>query len=160
MIRSDVSNGVRQCKVVLVLQRRYKYMYTFVKQSSFGRDFFSAMAESSKKLKSVTVFSLFIVCSNRSVGQSVVRRYSQGPKVFPQRRNFHRLQCIFKFARKFTMLLLANTFLCFWCHLKVKRIRKYSVYFHSILLHDTGILKLQRFKNCKIFLTIFGQRHL
>ena len=41
-------------------------------------------------------------------------------KVFPQRRNIHRRQCIFIFTRKFTMLLLANTFLCFWCHLKVK----------------------------------------
>ena len=38
----------------------------FAKQSSFWRDFFSAMAESSKKLKSSNVFSLFIVCPNRS----------------------------------------------------------------------------------------------
>ena len=45
--------------------------------------------------------------------------YSQGPKEFPQRRNFHRLQCIFMFTEKFTTLLLANTFLWFWCHLKV-----------------------------------------
>ena len=50
------------------------------------------------------------------------RGISQGPKVFPQRQNFHRLQCIFMFTRKFTMLLLAlaNTFLYFWCHLEVK----------------------------------------
>ena len=38
----------------------------FVKQSSFWRDFFSAMAESSKKLKSSNVFLLFILCSNRN----------------------------------------------------------------------------------------------
>ena len=38
----------------------------FAKQSSFWRDFFSAMAESSKKLKSSNVFSLFLVCSNRN----------------------------------------------------------------------------------------------
>ena len=38
----------------------------FAKQSSFWRDFFSAMAESSKKLKSSNVFSLFIVCSNQN----------------------------------------------------------------------------------------------
>ena len=35
-----------------------------MKQSSFWRDFFSALAESLKKLKSSDVFSLFIVCSN------------------------------------------------------------------------------------------------
>ena len=63
MIKSDVSNGVRRCNVVLTLERRYKYMLTFAKQSGFWRDFFSAMAESLKKLKSSNVFSLFILCS-------------------------------------------------------------------------------------------------
>ena len=38
----------------------------FAKQSSFWRDFFSAMAESSKNLKSLNLFSLFIVPSNRN----------------------------------------------------------------------------------------------
>ena len=39
-----------------------KYMQTFAKQPNFWQDFFSAMAESWKKLK--TVVTLFIVCSN------------------------------------------------------------------------------------------------
>ena len=38
----------------------------FAKHSSFWRDFFSAIAESSKKLKSSNVFSLLILCSNRN----------------------------------------------------------------------------------------------
>ena len=66
MIKSDISNGVRRCYVVLTLERCYKYMVTFTKQFSFSVDFFSAMAESSKKLKSSNVFSLFILCSNRN----------------------------------------------------------------------------------------------
>ena len=66
VIKSDVSNCVRRWNVVLTIERRYKYMKTFAKQSSFWRDFFSAMAESSKKLKSSNVFSLCIVCSNRN----------------------------------------------------------------------------------------------
>ena len=37
-----------------------------MKQPSFWRDLFSAMAESSKKLKSSTVFSLFIARSHRN----------------------------------------------------------------------------------------------
>ena len=41
-------------------------MQTFAKQSEFWRDFFSAMAESWKKLKTSNLFSLFIVCSNRN----------------------------------------------------------------------------------------------
>ena len=32
----------------------------------------------------------------------------QGQEVIPQRQKFHRLQCIFTFARKFTMVQLAN----------------------------------------------------
>ena len=66
MIKSDFSNGVRRCKAVLTLERRYKCMQMFAKQSSFRWDLFSAMAESSKKLKSSNVFSLFILCSNRN----------------------------------------------------------------------------------------------
>ena len=38
----------------------------FVKQSDFWRDFFSAMAESWKKLKTSNLFSSFIVSSNRN----------------------------------------------------------------------------------------------
>ena len=41
-------------------------MYTFAKQSDFWRDFFSAMAESWKKLKTSNLFSLFIVSPNRN----------------------------------------------------------------------------------------------
>ena len=37
-----------------------------MKQSGFRRDFFSAMAESPKKLKSSNVILSFIVCSNRN----------------------------------------------------------------------------------------------
>ena len=37
-----------------------------MKQSGFRRDFFSAMAESPKKLKSSNVVLSFIVCSNRN----------------------------------------------------------------------------------------------
>ena len=36
----------------------------FAKQSGFWRDFFSAMAESSKKLKSSDLILTFLVCSN------------------------------------------------------------------------------------------------
>ena len=38
----------------------------FVKQSDVWRDFFSAMAESWKKLKTSNLFSSFIVSSNRN----------------------------------------------------------------------------------------------
>ena len=38
----------------------------FVKQSGFLRDFFSAMAESSKKLKSSDLILTFLVSSNRN----------------------------------------------------------------------------------------------
>ena len=41
-------------------------MQTFVKQSDVWRDFFSAMAESWKKLKTSNLFSSFIVSSNRN----------------------------------------------------------------------------------------------
>ena len=62
VIKSDVSNGVRRCNVVLTLERGYKYVYkTFAKQSSFWRDFFSEMAECSEKRKSSNVFSLFTI---------------------------------------------------------------------------------------------------
>ena len=37
-----------------------------MKQSEVWRDFFSAMAESLKKLKTSNLFSLFIVSSNRN----------------------------------------------------------------------------------------------
>ena len=37
-----------------------------MKQSEFWWDFFSAMAESLKNLKTSNLFSLFIVCSNRN----------------------------------------------------------------------------------------------
>ena len=40
------------------LERHYKYMLTYATQSNYWWDFFSAMAESWKKLKT----SLFIVC--------------------------------------------------------------------------------------------------
>ena len=66
MIKSDVSTGVRRCNIVLTLERRYKYMYTVAKQSGFWRDFFIAMAESSKKLKSSDLILSFLVCSNRN----------------------------------------------------------------------------------------------
>ena len=38
----------------------------FAIQSEFWRDFFSAMAESWKKLKTSNLFSSFIACSNRN----------------------------------------------------------------------------------------------
>ena len=41
-------------------------MLMFAKQSEFGRDFFGAMAESWKKLKTSNLFSPFIVCLNRN----------------------------------------------------------------------------------------------
>ena len=41
-------------------------MYTFAKQSDVWRDFFSAMAESRKKLNTSNVFSSFILSSNRN----------------------------------------------------------------------------------------------
>ena len=41
-------------------------MYTYATQSNYWRDFFSAMAESWKKLKTSNVFSSFIVCWNRN----------------------------------------------------------------------------------------------
>ena len=41
-------------------------MQTFAKQSDVWRDFFSAMAESWKKLKTSNLFSSFIVSSNRN----------------------------------------------------------------------------------------------
>ena len=41
-------------------------MQMFVKQSDVWRDFFSAMAESLKKLKASNLFSSFIVSSNRN----------------------------------------------------------------------------------------------
>ena len=41
-------------------------MKTFAKQSDVWRDFFSGMAESWKKLKTLILFSSFIVSSNRN----------------------------------------------------------------------------------------------
>ena len=38
----------------------------FAKKSNIWRDFFSAMAESWKKLKASNIFSSFIVCSHRN----------------------------------------------------------------------------------------------
>ena len=40
------------------------YMQKYAKQFNYWGDFFSAMAESWKKLKTSNVFSSFIVCSN------------------------------------------------------------------------------------------------
>ena len=62
MIKRDVSNGVRRCslKDVTRVCKRLR------NSPAFGGNFFSAMAESSKKLKSSNVFSVFIVCSNRN----------------------------------------------------------------------------------------------
>ena len=48
------------------LERRYKYMYTYATQSNYWREFFSAMAKSWKKLKTLNVLSSFIVCQNRN----------------------------------------------------------------------------------------------
>ena len=81
MIKHDVSNGVRRCNVFLTLERRYKYMLTFAKQSSFWWNFFIAMAESSKKLKSSNVFSLFIVGSNRN-RSALVREWLSNNSLF------------------------------------------------------------------------------
>ena len=67
--------------------------------------------------------------------------YSQGLKVFPQRRNFHRLSCTLMSSRNFT---LANTFLCFWIHLKDE-----FYLFHSIIF--LCIFKVQRFKKLHFF---------
>ena len=64
--KNDVSHGVIRCNVVSTLERCKKYMKTFAKQSNFWRDFFIAMAETWKKLKTSNMFSSFIVCSNRS----------------------------------------------------------------------------------------------
>ena len=63
---NDVSLGVRRCNVVLTLERRYKYMLTYAKQSNSWQELFSTMAESWKKLKTSNVFPSFIVCKNRN----------------------------------------------------------------------------------------------
>ena len=85
--KNDISHGDRQCNAVLTLERHYKYMLAFANQSDIWRDFFSAMLESWKKLKTSNVVLSFIIFSNRnrsalvrdllsynSVCQSVVRR--------------------------------------------------------------------------------------
>ena len=41
-------------------------MLTYATQFNYWQDFFSAMAESSKKLKTSNVFLSFIVCKNRN----------------------------------------------------------------------------------------------
>ena len=64
--QNDVSLGVRGRNVIFTLERHYKYMKTYMTQSNYLRDFFSAMAYSWKKLKTSYVFSSFIVCSNRN----------------------------------------------------------------------------------------------
>ena len=46
-------------------------MLTFAKQSDVWRDFFSAMAEIWKKLKTSNLFSSFIVSSNRNKSASL-----------------------------------------------------------------------------------------
>ena len=43
------------------LERRYKYMLTYATWSKYWREFFSAKAESWKKLKTSNLFSPFIV---------------------------------------------------------------------------------------------------
>ena len=77
------------------------------------------MASTTVRSKAV-VDTLFIVAPIVCVGFVFGPIYSQGPKVTPQRQKFHRLQCIFTFARKLTRLQLTNVILCFWCHLKVE----------------------------------------
>ena len=69
MIKSDVSHGGRRCNVALTLEMRKPYMLTFAKQSNFWRDFYSAMAERWKGLKTSNVVSSLIVCSNRNIYQ-------------------------------------------------------------------------------------------
>ena len=60
-----VIHGVRRCNVVLTLERRYNYMFTYATQSKNWREFISAMEESWKKLKTSNVFLSFIVCLYR-----------------------------------------------------------------------------------------------
>ena len=47
-------------------ERHNKYILTFANQSTFWRDFCSAMAESWRKLKTSNVVSSVIVCSNQN----------------------------------------------------------------------------------------------
>ena len=62
---NDVNRGVRRCNVVFTLERLYIIMKTYATQSNYWRDFFSAMAESWKKLKASNVFSSFIVLESK-----------------------------------------------------------------------------------------------
>ena len=52
-----------------------------MKQSGFRRDFFCAMAESPKKLKSSNVIFAFIVCSNRN-RSAIVRELLSNNSLF------------------------------------------------------------------------------
>ena len=61
LLENDVIHGVRQCNIVFTLERRYKYMYMYATWSKYWREFFSAKAESWKKLKTSDLFSLYIV---------------------------------------------------------------------------------------------------
>ena len=65
-LKYDVGHGVSPCNVVLMLERRNKYMKMFARQSNVWRDFCSAMAASCKKLKTSNMFSSFIICLNRN----------------------------------------------------------------------------------------------
>ena len=71
MIKSDFGNGIRRCNVVLTVEHRNEYMENFRKQVGFWRDFFIAIVESSKKMKSSNVTVSFIVCSNRNISALV-----------------------------------------------------------------------------------------
>ena len=62
LLQKDVNRGVRRCYVVLTFEIRYISMLTYATKSSFWRDFFSAIAESLKKLKTSNAFSSFVVC--------------------------------------------------------------------------------------------------
>ena len=66
LLQNDVRHDVGRCNLVLTLERRYIYKKMFATQSNYWRIFFSAMADSWKKLKPSNMFSPFIVCLNRN----------------------------------------------------------------------------------------------
>ena len=71
VMKSDVSNGVRRCNVVLTLERHEKPCKRSRNSPAFGGISSIAMAESPKKLKSSNVILSFIVCSNRNRSAAV-----------------------------------------------------------------------------------------
>ena len=71
MIKSDLCNGTRRCHVILTIENRNEYMENFRKQFGFWRDFFIAIVESSKKMKSSNVTLSFVVCTNRNISALV-----------------------------------------------------------------------------------------